>query len=160
MNKKNSELNRKKYTIPSGANYQLRSKNAIYISHTNSIRHELAKCIGAYQLRKWGEVNLTEEIVKKIKELEKETKETMKEFPRQSSDFITEAVPKLRTRKEKGILDKNRRIDLVDLRNNDWIEFETNKKIKKEHSITFYIWNKAGDDMNGSREIRPLFEMF
>lgn len=141
MNKKNkrSEDNRKKYIIPGGSSYQIRSKNAIHISPSNSIRHELSKCVASYMLRKWGDIKFDEGLLVALKQLEGEVKRVMEGFPKEKSDFITECVPKLKTMKEIGIVNKNRRIDLVDLDKDDWYEFECNRKIRKPNCITIYI---------------------
>ena len=125
-----SEDNRKKYTIPSGANFQYRSKNAIYISPNNTIKHEMAKCVGAYMLRKWGDIRWSDEVNEQLSMLQKTILKEMKEFSIQRQDFITEAVPKD---------DKNRRVDLVGLKDRTHYEWETNKKVKKENAITFYL---------------------
>ena len=138
--KKTTDINRNLYKIPGGANYQLRSLNAIYISPSNSIRHELAKMIGGYMIRKWGDIKFNDLIVSDLKRLEKDVKDVMKGFEKQKGRFITEAVPKTSCFSLKGLpQDKDRRIDLVHLDTNDWYEFETNKKIKKEGSITIYV---------------------
>jgi len=132
MNKqtKTEEDNRKLYKIPSGGNYQLRSKNAIYVSPSNTIHHELSKCLGAYMLRKWGDIKFSERTCAILKMLENEVKLTMKDFPKDRSAFITEAVPKK---------EPDRRVDLVRLNDNQRFEFETNPKIKKENCCTIYI---------------------
>jgi len=143
MNKKTQkkivEENRLKFTIPGGSPYQLRSKNALYISPSNSIRHELAKCIGGYQLRKWGDIKFNKAIIWWIKELERSVNGAMEGFPKQKADFITEACAKIRTIKEKGATEPGRRVDLVRLQDNTWFEFEVNHKIRKSKSITIYI---------------------
>lgn len=134
MNQKEKALtienNRKKYRIPSGANYQLRSKNAIYISPSNSVKHELAKALGGYMLRKWGDIKFSARLVKALEEVEKASLEVMIGFVKEKTDFITEAVPKK---------EPERRIDLVKLDDDTRFEWESNKKIKKENSITIYI---------------------
>jgi len=134
MNKKekiqNTEENRKLYRIPSGANYQLRSRNAIYISPSNSLRHELSKCIGAYMLRKWGDIKFEPIISDLLKLLEKDINAIMKEFTKNKANFITEAVPKK---------EPERRVDLVKLEDNTRFEFETSLKIKKPDCYTIYI---------------------
>lgn len=132
MNKQEiiSEKNRRLYLSPAKSKTILRPKNAVFISSANSLRHELAKTIGSYMLRKYGDIKLSVWLVHLLKEIELETETMMSEFPIQSEDFITEAVP---------IQDKKRRIDLVRLRDNQWYEFETDKKIKKKYSYTFYI---------------------
>lgn len=123
------EKNRRKYTIPSGASYQYRAKNAIYISPI-TLRHELSKCIGAYMLKKWGDIKFPEILAEQVKYLGDYVDMMMKDFPKGRADFITEAVPKC---------NKDRRIDLVRLNDEQWFEFETNHKIKKENCVTFYV---------------------
>ena len=139
MKKKKSDVNRNKYTIPGGAAYQLRSKNALYVSPANTPKHELSKCIIGYMLRKKGDFKFSDKLINLISEVDKEIKKIMKPFPKGRVDFISEAVPKTATLKEKGVAKKDRRVDLVNLETNDWIEIETNKKTKKEESITIYI---------------------
>ena len=124
------ETNRKKYTIPSGASYQLRPKNAIYISPSNTLAHELHKCIGAYQLKRWGDIKTNSRIIELVKALQKEMKLLMKGFDRCNCSFITEAVPKIAN---------GRRIDLVRLDPETWIEYETDKKINKGDCVTIHI---------------------
>lgn len=134
MNKKTQKLeaeqNRKKYKIPGGANYQLRTRNAIHISPSNSLRHELIKCIAAYQLRKFGEVKIGIDIIDTVRVLDKEFRVLTEDWLKQKVDFITEAVPKQ---------EPDRRVDLVRLQDDTRFEFETNPKIKKEGAITIYI---------------------
>ena len=102
--KKVSEQNRKLYKIPSGANYQLRSKNAIYISPTNSLRHELAKTIGAYMLRKYGDIKFSEQIGKCLYCFSKIVTESMKDFPKEKHQFTFQ-----KRYFEKWVYDCNRR---------------------------------------------------
>jgi len=128
--KMTSEKIRRLYKIPSGANYQHRSKNAIYISPSNSIRHEMAKALGAYQLRKYGDVFFNEKITETLKKLEELSKIAVKDCQTETTDFITEAVPKK---------EPERRVDLVSLKDNTRYEFETNKKTVKEGAITINI---------------------
>lgn len=124
-----AEQNRRKYTIPGGNNYQLRSKNAIYISPSNSLRHELAKCVAAYMLRKWGDIKFEDDLTFLLKEVEDYVELLMKGFPKSKADFISEAVPKK---------DRNRRIDLVRLDDDVWFEFET-KNVDKGDCVTLKI---------------------
>ena len=133
MNNKNmlSENNRKLYKILSCANHQLRSKNAIYISPSNSIKHELAKTIGGYLLRKWGDIPFyNPELLNLLYKIEVCVNDLMKGFPKDKSDFITEAVP---------INEPLRRVDLVRLSDDQRFEFETDKKVKKENCCTIYL---------------------
>lgn len=130
MKKNLNEENRKKYTIPSGASYQYRTKNAIFISPSNSIKHELVKLIICYQIRQFGDFKLSERIIKLFGEIETEYKECTKELIKNPEDFITEAVPKS---------NKERRIDIVKLNDERWIEIETNKKVNKGDCLVVYI---------------------
>ncbi len=126
------ETNRKTYRIPSGASYQLRVRNAVYLNPTNTLRHEISKCIGAYLLKKIGDIPQFNNNVRSLmKYLQKEINELINDFPKQNCDFITEAVAKKEV--------PERRVDLVRLSDNTRFEFETVHKIKKEDSITIYI---------------------
>lgn len=138
MNKKEKlmeiDKNRKLYTIPSGAAYQQRVKNAIHISPSNSVSHELGKALGAYMLRKYGDLKFSDSINQALKWIEEEVKEVMKEFPKEKANFITECVPKS---------EPNRRVDLVRLEDDQRFEFETNPKIKKDNACTVYLKPKS-----------------
>ena len=125
----NIDKTRKKYTIPSGANYQFRPLNAIFISPGNTIRHEIIKCLVCYLIRKYNDFKITDKIIDLVKDLEKEIKLVHKDFIKNKGYFITEAVPKK---------DKNRRVDIVDLDSDKWIEIENDPKIKKG-DINIYL---------------------
>ena len=132
MTKKETEYkieeNRRKYLTP-GTISLLRPKNAVFISSANSFKHELAKTIGALMLQRYGDIKFDEELVKRISDIGYYiTTELMNEFPKSNEPFITEAQ-----------YNKNRRIDLVRLRDNQHFEFETDHTIKKEGAFTFYI---------------------
>jgi len=132
MNKQKlkEEQNRKLYKIPGGANFQLRVKNAVYLSPHNTLKHEIAKSIGAYSLLKYGDIKFSDSMNQALEWLQEEFKEVMKDFPKDKSTFITEAVPKK---------EPDRRVDLVRLSDNTLFEFETSPKIKKEGACTIYI---------------------
>lgn len=133
MDKKDFEAQkiRELYHTPGCADHQLRPKNAIYISGSNTLRHELAKCIGAYMLRKYGDIPEFDDWLKEeLNDIDETVKLLMKDFPKGSSDFITEAVPDD---------EPNRRVDLVRLPDNQKFEFETDSKIKKSGACTIYI---------------------
>ena len=134
MNKKETksqeELNRSLYRIPSGASYQLRSKNAVYLASNNTVRHELAKTLGAYMLIRFGDIKFNDEIKSLLRLIEIEVEALMQGFIEEKSSFITEAVPKK---------EESRRVDLVRLKDGTRFEFETNKKITKLNAITIRI---------------------
>jgi len=134
MNKRNTkkeiEKNRRKYTIPSGANYQLRSVGAVYTSPSNSTKHEVAKLIAALQLRKFGDVRFTQDMIDALNLLSEAVEAATKDFPKSTATFITEAVPKL---------EPERRVDLVRLEDDMRFEIETNPKIKKKNCVTIYV---------------------
>ena len=64
--------------------------------------------------------------------------EVCKEFIEKDIHFITEAVPNKSPK---------RRIDIVNLKTNDWIEIENTGKIKKDANITHFLtkegWKKV-----------------
>jgi hypothetical protein len=125
------EENRKKYRIPSGASYQLRSKDAVYFGKNESVKHIISKCLGAYMIKKYGDVKFTNELIESIKSVENEVNETFKDWTIKNKDsFITEAVIK-------KIPD--RRVDLVRLSDNTHFEFELKKTESKENAISIYI---------------------
>ncbi len=131
MNKEQQEEeNNRNYKAQGCASHQRRPKNAIFINSRTTIRHEISKSIGGIMLSKYGDIKFTEYLVLLIKCLEKEIKEIMKDFPKEKASFITECVP---------LDNPKRRIDLLRLLDETPFELETDKTIKKEGSITFYI---------------------
>ena len=121
------EINRRNYTTPD-QKYVLRPKNAVFLSAANSIRHEIFKVIGGLMLLKYGDISLSLKLKRLIWDVEQEIKESMKNFPKEHTDFITEACPS-----------KDRRVDLVRLNDCQHYEFECDHTIKKEGAFTFYI---------------------
>ena len=125
------ELNRRKYRTPTGSETERRTRNAVFISTHNTITHELSKSLGSYMIKKWGDIKFDKNIVKLLWKINDHVeKELMKGWKKESHDFITEAVP---------IDNKERTIDLVDLKNNTGFEFEVNKKIIKKDYIRIDI---------------------
>ncbi len=132
MSKKEIEIkieeNRRKYLTP-GTISLLRPKNCIFISSANKLNHELSKTIGGYSLRKVGDIpQFSLRLIRLLRDIEVEFNKLIKEFPKQSEDFITEAA-----------YGKNRQIDLVLLRTDQHFEWENDHTIKKEGAFTFYI---------------------
>lgn len=130
IHKKDAEYNRNDYTIPGGANYQLRSKNAVYFNPSNSIKHEMSKALGAYMLLSWGDVKFSKETLDILAMLQHQVKKDMNGFLAKGVDFVTEAVPKI---------NRDRRIDLVRLYDGTWFEFESDHKVDKGHCINIYL---------------------
>ena len=66
MNKKERTKARteniKKYHTPGCQNYVKRAKNAVFISPSNSLKHELKKLEVCYELREQGNVFITEAV--------------------------------------------------------------------------------------------------
>ncbi len=122
------EINRRNYTTPD-QKYVLRPKNAVFLGGA-SIKHELAKTVGALMLHRYGDIEFSDAVLRSISVLATFIEEAMIGFPKDPQPFITEAVP---------VTDKKRRVDLVRLSDLQHFEFETNKKIKKEGAFTFYI---------------------
>ena len=119
------------YHTPGCSHYVKRAKNAIFISNANKFNHELAKCVGALQLHRFGDIKISMRAFDLINELAKEME---KDMVVSAADFITEAVVNQR---------KGRRVDLVCLKNNVRYEFENCHKISKVDDdavvVTIYI---------------------
>lgn len=81
-------------------------------------------------LRKWGDIKFSDDLNDALGQVQGCVKNIMKEFPKDKSDFITEAVP---------INEPLRRVDLVRLSDDQRFEFETDKKIKKDNCCTIYL---------------------
>lgn len=60
--KKNKTANMKKYHTPGCQNYVKRAKNAVFISPSNSLKHEMKKLEVCYELRKEGITFITEAV--------------------------------------------------------------------------------------------------
>lgn len=130
MNTKDKKKMRKnwyKYHIPGMSGIHRLKKNAIFVSNANTINHELAKCLGAIMVNRFGDLKFTPKIKKCLYEIDKEVRKLG--FVKSPSDFVTEAEPN----------SENRRVDLVELKNNTRYEFETKKRERKENCITIYL---------------------
>ena len=138
MKNLNIENNRKKYVVTEGSNFKFRSKNGVFFGNNEKINHILAKTLGGVMIIKWGDIKFTDEILIKIKDLAKAVETEFKAFPKVKRNFITEAVPKLKTLKDKGV-NESRRIDLVRLEDEEWFEWENKKSENKDNSITTYL---------------------
>ncbi len=123
------ENNRRKYLTP-GTAMSTRPKNAIFIHGKNTVRHELSKSLGGIMLRKWGDIEFSLKLKNLLIEVDKEVHRTMKEYPKNPEDFISEAVP---------LENRKRIIDIVRTRDEQWFEWETQHDIEKEDSVTIYI---------------------
>jgi len=119
-----------KYSIPGCTAIHRIKKNTIFVSNANTVKHELSKCLGAILIHRYGDIIWDEEIIYYIKEIDAIVSEKYKDWPKNHSDFITEAQPN-------G--ERDRRVDLVNLKTNDRWEFESSKKIKKDNCFTIYI---------------------
>ena len=133
MSYKNNEIinrNLRKYHIPSCSTSHHPKKNAIMISAANSIKHELAKCVGAIMIHRMGDVKFTSLVKEELESLSYAIELAVGPKFNDSIDFITEACPN-----NQG----NRRVDLINLETEDKFEFETNHDVKKADAITIYI---------------------
>lgn len=123
--------NQRNYHVPGCSSNHNPKKNSISISDHNTIKHELAKSLGAIMLSRFGDIKFTKEIVTLLNCLEHEVNTIG--FVKDHADFITESVPND---------EENRRVDLVNLNTDDRFEFETDHKIdkfKNKGGITIYI---------------------
>ena len=91
MSKKEVIKNYHKYHIPGCAHHKTLKKNAIFISTTNTIKHELAKCIGGIMLKRWGDISFSETVKGLINLLDKQIAKEFQEWPEEGSDFLTES---------------------------------------------------------------------
>lgn len=89
-------------------------KNAVFFGRNETFNHALAKSIGALMLLKYGDLKFNQIIINNLNVLCESIDVFVKSMPFQKEDFITEAVPN-------NV--KNRRIDLVRLRDDVWYEF-------------------------------------
>ena len=102
-------------------------KNAVVFSTSETTAHKLAKCIGAIMLHKHGDVKFTEDMKFALDSLSRIVDEAMEGFVKEKHDFICEACPNK---------EKTRRVDLVDVTNNNRFEFETKKSVDKGEGVT------------------------
>ena len=126
----------REYIIPGKDPKRRRTINTICVTSGNipSIHHELAKCLGAIMLRRYGDVEFNQTILDALKTIDLEVKGMC--FPLDPTEFITEAQP-IHSRI------KDRRVNLVNLKTNDRFEFETDSRIRKKdsdaHVVAIYI---------------------
>lgn len=113
---------------PGAAPIHTCKKNVVYISNNITVKHELAKCIGAIMIKRFGDVKFSGKLIRLINEINDEISDSNMVF--NSTNFITEAVPNLNI---------HRRIDLVNLGTGDEFEFETDHSVSKDGAITIYI---------------------
>jgi len=128
MSDKSLELKRieieKKYHIPGMPNYTHRKRNAIFFG-SESFRHVLGKCIAAYQIRKYGDVKFSPEMLLALHELDEAFETTMKDFTKSPADFVTEVCPNEAS---------DRRIDVLCLDNNVRYEIVVSNLSKKSEN--------------------------
>ena len=115
------------YHIPGQQSRCTLKKNAIFISTGNTLRHEMAKFIGCFMIKKYGDVKFDDDLKKMILTTSVYVEEKlMKAFFKESCNYITEACPNR---------EPNRRVDVVNITNGDRFEFESLKSVKKPESL-------------------------
>jgi len=122
--------NYNQYHVPCCPRTHKLKKNAIFISTTNSVKHEMAKALACYMIKKWGEVKFSLEAIALLNLLDIRMAEDFEGWKENPSDFITEAVK---------CSDSSRRVDVVNLNTGDEIEIETKKSVKKDGAVSIYI---------------------
>lgn len=124
----------RQYHIPGQPSHYSVKKNAIFISNANSLKHELSKFLACYMIKKYSDVKFTKELIEGINGLANIFNIIFKDWKESHSEFITEACPNE---------NKDRRVDIVNLINNDRIEIETDHRIKKaddgKNVVTIYV---------------------
>lgn len=130
MNDQQIIKNWRSFHAPGCSHLRHRAKNAIYISSSNSIKHELAKCIGAIMVQRYGNVKFDSTVKTAFDDLCFAIQSVLGPELSEPNFFLTEAVPNDRPK---------RRLDLVNINTLDEFEFETNLKEHKKGAVTIYI---------------------
>jgi len=120
----------KEYHTPGCAQFIKRAKNAVFFNNNNSVRHELAKAVGALMLGRYGDIKFSQELIDQLRIFANRISFETAGFKKNKTNFVTEAVPNK---------EPDRRIDLVNVDDNARYEFETNKKVKKKNCVTIYV---------------------
>lgn len=81
-------------------------------------------------IRKWGDVKFPPSVLQLLDDLDTLMNIEFQLFDEHHVDFITEAVPRD---------ELNRRVDLVRLSDNQYYEFENDKKRAKKGSVTVVL---------------------
>lgn len=130
MNEQTIKHNHELYHVPGCSDLMRLKKNTISISEHCTFRHELAKCVAAIMLRKFGDVKFNDRMIELLHNMEAEMKILTVGWSCSKTDFITEAVPNELP---------GRRVDLVSLNTDTRYEFETSKSVRKDNCCTIYI---------------------
>ena len=104
--------------------------NVVYFNKGNTLKHELAKALGALQILKYGDVKFNQRILDALQAIQEECASAFIVETIENQFFLTEAVP---------VDNPERRVDLVSLNLDSHIEFETDHTIKKSNAVTIYI---------------------
>ena len=115
--------NYRKFHIPGHSNHHSIKRDAIFVSNSNTVKHELAKCLGAIMLQRYNDLKFNEEIIKALTLIDDEVNKFG--FCKSPSSFLTEACPNIKP---------ERRVDLVNLTDATRYEFESLKSEKKPDS--------------------------
>ena len=125
----------KRYHVPSMPNYAHRPKNALFISRANSVLHEGGKFLAAYMVRKWGDVKITPSMVLLLQQLDAEVSLVMKDFPKESANYVSECVPNS---------EPDKRVDVLKLFGEVKYELETDRRraarFKGSDSVVIPLW--------------------
>jgi len=122
-------------TCAKGDSYKTCKKNAVMMHAGIKLNHEICKAVGALMIQRYGDVQFPDELINRIDNLAAHVEDLFKAWPEVHTHFITEAC----------VTGGKRRIDLVNLSNDDRIEFENDHAVDKrdEHddvrTITVYI---------------------
>lgn len=103
--------NYRSYHIPNQSNHHSIKRNAVFLSTTNGVKHEVAKALVCYMVKKYNDFKISEAIKLALNTIEEEVESF--HFLDDASEFLTEACMNEA---------KDRRIDIINLRTNDKIE--------------------------------------
>ena len=117
------------YHIQGCSNINTLKVNAVFLNNHSTVLHELSKCLGAIMVRRFSDLKFNPKIIEALRLIDSEVSKL--NLVKSEGNFITEACPNE---------NKNRRVDLVELRNNVRFEFETNpKNVKKDDVVTILL---------------------
>jgi len=119
------------YHIPNTSRLHRMKVDIVNFSRNNTITHEMAKSLGAFQLMLYGEITMNKAIRDALRVLEKESKRDKKDYHR----IITEGEENSTRLKR----------DLYDLTTGEIYEYETQKSRGDRHPSSINVvdlWSK------------------
>lgn len=123
----NDSKNYTQYSPTAGNRLQNCKKNAIFLHNNCGFSHELMKCVICLMIHKYSDFKVDDRIKSLIKEIDSHVDVLFKGWDKKTTSFLTEAWA-----------NSDRRVDVINLETNDWVEVES-KDIDKGDCITVRI---------------------